>query len=395
MAFTELEKQLAVHRVTLRRNLQQALRDTLFDERSFVRPKQLDDLALAEADAFEGFLREPNLALASIRGAQLCEKGLAVSAVLLIGQTLWQFCETYLSGAVPLAEIEIVEVYRDALLKGFLRAWEERLLCEQERIRAALDKQLAQYADENLRHYQVELAYRQELERAYQQLLRRDEQEQRQLARELHDGPVQQLLVIARQLRQIQPADTSRQPRRMRHPSTPVLVEAQQEVLEVVTQLRKLIGELRPAGLEELGLMSALRGYVAHLEHEGGLEVPTIELDMNNEEIILPKSVAICLFRAAQEAVRNAVKHAQAQRIQLSLHPLLNEVILCVHDDGCGFSPPIHLSSLAQVNCFGLLGMAERVQWVGGHFTLNSQPGIGTELIIRIPLNRQGEELAI
>ena len=91
------------------------------------------------------------------------------------------------------------------------------------------------------------------------------------------------------------------------------------ELLDVVAQLRGIIGELRPAGLEELGLTNALEGCVARLTCEGGPGMPQIEMGLDPVGKSLPQPVARCLFRVAQESLRNALKHAQAQHIWVSL----------------------------------------------------------------------------
>jgi two-component system sensor histidine kinase DegS len=160
----------------------------------------------------------------------------------------------------------------------------------------------------------------------------------------------------------------------------------------VVTQLRRLIGELRPAGLEELGLTAALEGYVAHLQREGGPDVPKIRLNLDASGPALAEPVAICLFRVAQEGLRNTLKHARAGQVTLHLRLLDGEAVLSVHDDGRGFHVPSRLSTLTEADHFGLVGMAERVNWAGGQFDVRSQPGVGTEVTARIPLNEKGRD---
>jgi signal transduction histidine kinase len=221
-------------------------------------------------------------------------------------------------------------------------------------------------------------AGREELARAHRQLLVAREREQRRLAHELHDGAVQQLLGISYQLVQAQHVAADG--------NGPALETSRQGILGVVRGLRSLIGELRPAGLEELGLGAALEGYVARLVREGGAEAPAIYLHLDGSRGAgLPEPVAICLFRAAQEALRNALKHAGARRIVVSLQVHTGEATLVIHDDGCGFQVPERLSELARSDRFGLVGIAERVAWAGGRLDIQSQPGQGTELKIWIP----------
>lgn len=162
-----------------------------------------------------------------------------------------------------------------------------------------------------------------------------------------------------------------------------------QEILSVVTQLRGLVGELRPAGLEEFGLTIALQGYVSRLQREASSDAsaPIIHINLPEREVDLSGSVALCLFRVAQESLRNGMRHAQAQYITLQLSVLTDEAVLSVYDDGAGFNVPSHLSKLAQDNHFGLVGMAERVEWVGGRLMIESEPGVGTEITVRVPLS--------
>jgi signal transduction histidine kinase len=244
-------------------------------------------------------------------------------------------------------------------------------------------------AAHNVRLIEQVQAGRQELARTHQQLLVGREQERRRLAHDLHDGVVQQLIGISYQLAEERrrAASGSESGFTQRPEEVASTLEAiRQEMLGVVTQLRGMISELRPAGLEELGLTTALEGYVAHLRRDGGQAVE-IHLDMDDSEIVVQESISICLFRVAQEALRNALKHACAKHVTVSLRLLPDTAILCVQDDGCGFRMPSRLSQLTQTNHFGLVGMSERVTWAGGQLSICSQPGEGTKVQAEIPLN--------
>jgi signal transduction histidine kinase len=244
-------------------------------------------------------------------------------------------------------------------------------------------------AAHNVRLMEQVQVWQQDLARAHQQLMVGREQERRRLAHDLHDDTVQQLIGISYQLAEgrrsaSNGSDADAAQRFEEIAST--LEITRQEVLGVVSQLRSLISELRPAGLEELGLVTALEGYVAHLRRDGGTGVE-IHLDLDESEFVMQDSIAICLFRVAQEALRNALKHARAHCITVSLRQLDDAVILCVQDDGCGFQVPPRLSQLTQTGHFGLMGMSERVTWAGGQLSICSQPGTGTEIQVEIPLN--------
>ena len=227
-----------------------------------------------------------------------------------------------------------------------------------------------------------------ELAAAQRRLAERLEAERRHFARELHDSAVQQRLGISYQLIERQRRSAADQPDGLAGADRgPDLEDIRREVLGVVSQLRSLIGELRPAGLDELGLTTALEGYVARLRREGDSTMPRIDLYMDQSGTRLPRPVALCLFRSAQEALRNALRHAEADRITLRLNLLPDEVVLSVRDDGCGFQVPARLSELTHADHFGLVGIAEQVALTGGRCTISSQPGAGTEVLVRIQLH--------
>lgn len=147
-----------------------------------------------------------------------------------------------------------------------------------------------------------------------------------------------------------------------------------------------MIGELRPAGLEEFGFVCVLENLVQKLQRQTGQTCPQIELKIEQNGYDLPESVGICLFRVSQEALRNILKHANARHIHLTVSTTKNEVVFTICDDGCGFAVPERLSELTQMNHFGLVSIAERVAWVNGQLDIQSQPGQGTQILVRIPL---------
>lgn len=230
---------------------------------------------------------------------------------------------------------------------------------------------------------------RNELARAHQQLLYAREQERYQLACVLHDNAVQQLLGINFQMVALQ------QKIHRLESGGAMNLEAislrlddlRQEILGVTTQLREMIGELRPAGLEEFGFGSVLESFVHKLQRQTGQTCPQIELKIEQNGYDLPEPVGICLFRVSQEALRNILKHANARHIQLTMCGTSNEVVFTIRDDGCGFTVPERLSELTQMDHYGLVSIAERVAWINGQLEIHSQPGQGTQILVRIPLS--------
>jgi signal transduction histidine kinase len=161
-------------------------------------------------------------------------------------------------------------------------------------------------------------------------------------------------------------------------------------MLNLVGQLRRLVSELRPAGLEELGLVATLGNYVEQLRREGGAGMP--EINMHLDDSVLPAPHALCLFRVTQEALRNALHHAQAGRVDVALEQDATGVTLRIADDGCGFDLPPQLSELISANHFGLVGMTERVAWAGGQLQIETVPGRGTTITVRLPLNGRNDD---
>ena len=209
------------------------------------------------------------------------------------------------------------------------------------------------------------------------------EEERLNLARELHDDAIQDLLGIRLALQ----LGRSALDREGADPATLALLDEGQCILqEVVERLRRITGGLRPAGLEELGLVAALEGYAAHVRRkEAGADLP-VELDLDPDGATVPPMVARALFRVGQEGLRNARRHAGAQRAIVTLRVGVAEATLRVADDGCGFAPPPDLTALARAGHFGLVGLAEQLADLGGALAITSRPGAGTTLTARAPL---------
>ncbi len=211
--------------------------------------------------------------------------------------------------------------------------------------------------------------------------------ERLRLARDLHDDAIQHLLGVGLLIDESQQrlaacADVET----VRVVQAVALERIRAAVQAVAAQLRGVIGELRPAGLDTLGLSAALEAYVTRLRHEDGPALPTIALDLEPSGTALPRPIALCLFRAAQEALHNAFRHAQARQMQLRLRLDGASASLCVRDDGCGMGQALHASALIAAGHYGLAGIVERVAEFGGHLTIDSVPQQGTTLTVIIPL---------
>jgi PAS domain S-box-containing protein len=222
-----------------------------------------------------------------------------------------------------------------------------------------------------------------ELAAARRRLAASRETERLRLARELHDGPVQDLLAVSYELAHESALATAAQPA---GDLSTAMDQTRTLLLAVVGQLRGVVGELRPPGLIEFGLPAALRGFVTGLQREGGDVLPTICLDVDDRAADLPQALTVTVFRIVQESVRNALRHAEAREIVVELRMEPSSVTVRVRDDGRGFVVPDRLDNFARSGHFGLVGLVERVEQADGEFTVTSSPGMGTTLTVRVPV---------
>ncbi|MBA3532787.1 MAG: PAS domain S-box protein [Ardenticatenales bacterium] len=208
------------------------------------------------------------------------------------------------------------------------------------------------------------------------------------LARELHDGVLQQMMGIRYQLAEARRKQLKQKGREEQvEGMSQMVTELQRETLEVITQVRRVISELRPPGLEELGLKLALEGFLAQLQRQRSSDLPSIQFTCAGADRTLSSPVALCLFRVTQEALRNVLKHACARRISVAVRVLATQVDLTIQDDGRGFQVPGCLGEFTRGNHFGLIGMEERVAALRGTLSIQSQPGEGTFITVRLPVS--------
>ena len=212
------------------------------------------------------------------------------------------------------------------------------------------------------------------LRRQLAQVTATQEEERQRIARELHDGVGPALASLNLRLR-----TTVKLLERDGHPAAEEIEELAELVQVSIQDIRRLIHDLRPAALDDFGLVPALREYVARYQEEQDLEV-TLALPRIDER--LPAPVETTLFRVVQEALANVARHAQAQWVEISLTRDPEGVTLCIADDGRGFDPQVPRTGAH----LGLWSMHERVEQLGGRFGVDSAPGRGAELTITLPL---------
>ncbi len=208
-------------------------------------------------------------------------------------------------------------------------------------------------------------------------LARGREAERRHLAHELHDVPMQELYVAQYALQiMINRQQDAR--------ALTDLNEIKERLLRVNGLLRTICNELRPPALESFGLDAAIRAHVE--EFQSTYPQLKIELALQAINGQIPPETSLVVFRICQQALNNVVKHAEAQSIRVQLQTTPNELNLYVIDDGHGFSLPASWTELTRKGHFGVAGMVERAETVGGSLHIHSQPGRGTSIIVRVPL---------
>jgi signal transduction histidine kinase len=215
-----------------------------------------------------------------------------------------------------------------------------------------------------------------EIREAQHQLLRSREEERARVARDLHDRPIQALVGLNMQLGLLLSSSLDG--------DTPLGGELRAmrcEVRELLTELRQVCTELRPPILDTLGLGAALRALAEEwsAQHDVAFR---LELPTDAALRSLPDEVAVNLYRVVQEALANVARHAEARQVTLHLAREGSRLSLTVQDDGRGFAVPAGLPSLTGEGHFGLVGMEERVDLIGGTLTLDSAPGQGTRVCV-------------
>ncbi len=235
-----------------------------------------------------------------------------------------------------------------------------------------------------LQEERLEEAERREAQRG--ELLHRvvsaQESERQRIARELHDETGQALTAIGLGLRSVT-TNLRQDPEK----AAANLRKLERMVNSSLDDLQRIISDLRPSHLDDLGLAAALRWYCGELQNRLPIK---IEVDVHGDTREVPAEVKTAIFRVAQEALTNVARHASAACANVSLYFKIDSVTLEVTDDGCGFDPDS--LNQAQRPSWGLLGMEERASLLGGHLSIQSSPGKGTHVQVTIPFNQISSE---
>ena len=216
--------------------------------------------------------------------------------------------------------------------------------------------------------------------RLLKQVLSAREEEQRRIARDLHDGIGQSLTSLLLGLRAAAEVPTLEEVRVR-------LGELRGVTAGLLDEVRRLARGLRPSVLDDLGLGAALERYAAEYTQSHGIAVDVYSPDLGLAR--LPTEVETALYRIAQEVLTNVLKHAAAKAVSLVVRRESSGIHLTVEDDGRGFDNDAMLQTSGAGNGLGLLDIRERAALLNGSVTLESQPGSGTTVHVYIPLDEE------
>lgn len=149
---------------------------------------------------------------------------------------------------------------------------------------------------------------------------------------------------------------------------------------EMISTVRRISSELRPAILDDMGLMAAVENYLQEFEKRSGI---TTTLVKEEEELYLPDNLKTGLYRIIQESLTNVGRHAQAQNVTVNLQQVDGHVQLTIRDDGVGFNK----NEISDKKTLGLLGMKERAIMMNGSYKVISAAGKGTTVVVTVPVN--------
>ncbi|OWZ84910.1 sensor histidine kinase [Natranaerobius trueperi] len=208
-------------------------------------------------------------------------------------------------------------------------------------------------------------------------IIRAQEEERRRVAREIHDGPAQSLANMVLRTEYCEKLlDSNNQVDKIRDE----LIDLKEQVRLNLKDVRKIIFDLRPMTLDDLGLVPAIRRLIQGVEEDINIEG---ELKVFGEEARLERDLEIALFRTIQEALNNIKKHSKAKRFWVKVEFREDLIQMNIRDDGTGFE----INEVSKDNQFGLSNMKERVTSLEGDIKINSKPKEGTIISIKVPIS--------
>jgi PAS domain S-box-containing protein len=209
-------------------------------------------------------------------------------------------------------------------------------------------------------------------------LMEAQEKERTRIARELHDDVCQRLALLSLELAQAS---------RISNGASSRIDAIRKQCYEIARDVQSLSHRLHSSKLDYLGIVPALRGFCEEFSQQYEVSVEFIDTNVPGN---IPHEISLCLFRVTQEALRNAVKYSDTRQYQVKLTGALDEVQLEVRDWGVGFN----VEAAGRRFGLGLVSMQERVNLVHGRFSIESAPGLGTNITAVVPLHVNIESIS-
>ncbi len=213
-------------------------------------------------------------------------------------------------------------------------------------------------------------------------VLEAQEEERKRISRDIHDGPAQSMANIV-----LKAEICKTLMKRNVEMGLNEMEGLKDTVRNTLQDIRKIIYDLRPMSLDDLGLVPTLRRFLTEFSEETGIQA---EIQTTNRADDVEKIIQLALFRLVQEVTNNTRKHSHAKRIDVELNFGSKYLQMDIKDDGVGFNLEETLQRCKEEgNHYGLLGQIERVHQLHGEIEIDSTPGQGTHTLIRLPVSRE------
>ena len=258
-------------------------------------------------------------------------------------------------------------------LSGVERRFEVRAVALAERGRGALQLMLSDITQQSAERAELEQS-RHEVRQLSASVVKAREEARLRIARELHDELGQHLSALKLDLASLDPAQGG--------PAHAERVAAMLGMIDqTMTAVRRIIADLRPLILDDLGLNAAVQWLSRESAQRMGLEI-TVHLDADDPD--LDKDVSVAVYRMVQEALTNVRRYSRATHVRVDMRAVGDGLLLSVQDNGVGFAP----GAMRKPGSFGLLGIRERAVMLGGSMQADNPPGGGARVAVRLPLRR-------
>ncbi|MCF8010973.1 MAG: sensor histidine kinase [Clostridiales bacterium] len=308
--------------------------------------------------------------------------------LMQVSRNFKQYTEDDIRNAYEQAQdlqLQLNDLRHREIMARFKRDQLERSLKNLEKTLEKAENMMSQlsvvlnYLSEDLQSISGQINEMQKMQNLGINIIRAQEDERKRVAREIHDGPAQLLANIVMRaefclkLLEKEPQKAQQE-----------LKDLQELVRKSLKDVRQIIFDLRPMVLDDLGLVAAVKRYLAEYKVQNNLETELVCLGTDKQYI--PKTTEVAIFRIIQECLNNAQKHAEARHITIKIEIAEKKINAIIRDDGKGFD--LHtVENDQQKENYGLINIRERVSLLNGKLDIQSTPGRGTTITLSIPIS--------